>query len=137
MNKHPKPLFQKRNSPPPRMINFVNIFITPPKTFQFDLGVAGKEMMTLSALYRSCQFSAKPPDYSASVTQCVTHFHTATLSPKRMLPLMFCIYNLRFQTNQCLIITLVYYLRISVPSSMIRYRCSSRFKNTSTPSECS
>ena len=38
------------------MINFVNIFITPPKTFQFDLGVAGKEMMTLSALYRSCQF---------------------------------------------------------------------------------
>ena len=38
------------------MINFVNIFITPPKTFQFDLGVAGKEILTLSALYRSCQF---------------------------------------------------------------------------------
>ena len=31
------------------MINFVNIFITPPKTFQFDLGVAGKEILT-------CQF---------------------------------------------------------------------------------
>ena len=56
MNKHPEPLFQKRNSPPPGMINFVNIFITPPKTIQFDLGVAGKEILTLSALYRSCQF---------------------------------------------------------------------------------
>ena len=54
MNKHPEPLFQKRN--PPGMINFVNIVITPPKTFQFDLGVAGKEILTLSALYRSCQF---------------------------------------------------------------------------------
>ena len=56
MNKHPEPLFQKRNFPPPGMINFVNVFITPPKTFQFDLGVAGKEILTLSALYRSCQF---------------------------------------------------------------------------------
>ena len=56
MNKHPEPLFQKRNSPPPGMINFVNIFITPTKTFQFDLGVVGKEILTLSALYRSCQF---------------------------------------------------------------------------------
>ena len=56
MNKHPEPLFQKRNFRPPGMINFVNIFITPPKTFQFDLGVAGKEILTLSALYRSSQF---------------------------------------------------------------------------------
>ena len=62
MNKHPVisqrnfPLFQKRNFPPPRMINFANIFITPPKTFQFDLGVTGKEILTLSALNRSCQF---------------------------------------------------------------------------------
>ena len=56
MNKHPEPLFQKRNFSPPGMINFANIFITPPKTFQFDLGVAGKEILTLSALYRSCQF---------------------------------------------------------------------------------
>ena len=56
MNKHPEPLFQKRNFSPPWMINFANIFITPPKTFQFDLGVAGKEILTLSALYRSCQF---------------------------------------------------------------------------------
>ena len=56
MNKHPEPLFQKRNFSPPGMINFANIFITPPKTFQFDLGVAGKEILTLFALYRSCQF---------------------------------------------------------------------------------
>ena len=56
MNKHPEPLFQKRNFSPPGMINFANIFITPPKTVQFDLGVAGKEILTLSALCRSCQF---------------------------------------------------------------------------------
>ena len=56
MNKHPEPLFQKRNFSPPGMINFANIFITLPKTFQFDLGVAGKEILTLSALYRFCQF---------------------------------------------------------------------------------
>ena len=55
MNKHPEPLFQKRTFSPPGRINFANIFITPPKTFQFDLGVAGKEILTLSALYRSCQ----------------------------------------------------------------------------------
>ena len=56
MNKHPEPLFQKRTFSPPGRINFANIFITPPNTFQFDLGVAGKEILTLSALYRSCQF---------------------------------------------------------------------------------
>ena len=55
MNKHPANRYFK-NGTPPGMINFVNIFITPPKTFQFDLGVAGKEILTLSALYRSCQF---------------------------------------------------------------------------------
>ena len=38
------------------MINFSNIFITSPKTFNLPLGVAGKEILTLSALYRSCQF---------------------------------------------------------------------------------
>ena len=38
------------------MINFSNIFITSPKTFNLSLGVAGKEILTLSALYRSCQF---------------------------------------------------------------------------------
>ena len=44
MNKRSEPLFQKSNvSPPLRMINFSNFFITPPKTFQLSLGVAGKE----------------------------------------------------------------------------------------------
>ena len=56
MNKHPEPLLQKRTFSPPGRINFANVFITPSKTFQFDLGVAGKEILTLSALYRSCQF---------------------------------------------------------------------------------
>ena len=56
MNKHSEPLFQKSNFSPPGMINFSNIFITPPKTFQFDLGVEGKEILTLSAFYRSGQF---------------------------------------------------------------------------------
>ena len=56
MNKHSEPLFQKRNFSPLGMTNFATIFITPPKTFQFDLGVVGKEILTLSALYRSCKF---------------------------------------------------------------------------------
>ena len=56
MNKHLEPLFQKSNVSSPGMIKFSNIFITPPKTFQFGLGVAGNEILTLSALYRSCQF---------------------------------------------------------------------------------
>ena len=61
MNKHSEPLFQKSNFSPSGMINFSTIFITPPKTFQFVLiGVAGKEILTLSALSRS---SAKRPDY--------------------------------------------------------------------------
>ena len=38
------------------MINFSNFLITPPKTLQLSLGVAGKEILTLSALSRSCQF---------------------------------------------------------------------------------
>ena len=57
MNKHSEPLFQKSNfSHTPGMIRFSNFFITPPKTFQLSLGVAGKEVLTLSALSRSCQF---------------------------------------------------------------------------------
>ena len=56
MNKYSEPLFQKSNFSPPGMINFSNIFITSPKTFNLSLGVAGKEILTLSALYRSCQF---------------------------------------------------------------------------------
>ena len=56
MNKYSEPLFQKSNFSPPGMINFSNIFITSPKTFNLSLGVAGKEILTLSALSRSCQF---------------------------------------------------------------------------------
>ena len=55
MNKHSEPLFQKSNFSPGGMINFSNFFITPPKTFQLSLGDAGKEILTLSALSRSCQ----------------------------------------------------------------------------------
>ena len=57
MNKYSEPLFQKSNfSHPGRMINFSNIFITSPNTFNLSLGVAGKEILTLSPLSRSCQF---------------------------------------------------------------------------------
>ena len=44
------------NTPPPGMIHFSTIFITSPKTFNVSLGVAGKEILTLSALYQSFQF---------------------------------------------------------------------------------
>ena len=56
MTKYSEPLFQKSNFLPPGMMNFSNIFITSPKTFNLSLVVAGKEILTLSALYRSCQF---------------------------------------------------------------------------------
>ena len=56
MNKHSELLFQKSNFSPPGVINFSNFFITPPETFQLSLGVARKEILTLSALSRSCQF---------------------------------------------------------------------------------
>ena len=44
MNKHSEPLFQKSNflPPPPGMINFSNIFITSPKTFQFAIRSRGE-----------------------------------------------------------------------------------------------
>ena len=69
MNKPSEPLFQKSNFSPPRMINFSNIFITPPKAFQFVLGVAGKEILTLSALYRSCQFLPLSDRTSMSINE--------------------------------------------------------------------
>ena len=56
MNKNSEPLFQKSNFSPPGSDTFFELFITPPKTFQLSLGVAGKEILTLSALSRSCQF---------------------------------------------------------------------------------
>ena len=42
MNKHSEPLFQKSNFSPPGMINFSNIFITSPKTFQFVIRSRGE-----------------------------------------------------------------------------------------------
>ena len=50
------------------MINFSNFFITPPKTFQLSLGVAGKRntdffnFVTISPI-----FAAKRPDYENRV----------------------------------------------------------------------
>ena len=43
MNKRSEPLFQKSNFSLPGSDKFFNFFITPPKTFQLFLGVAGKE----------------------------------------------------------------------------------------------
>ena len=90
MNKHSEPLFQKSNVSPPGMINFSNIFITPPKTFQFDLGVAGKEILTLSALYRSCQFLPL-----SDRTICPTLFTDNIACEQALflsyLPVMFCL----------------------------------------------
>ena len=55
MNKRSEPLFQKSNFLPPGSDKFLN-FITLSKTFELSLGVAGKRILTLSALSRSCQF---------------------------------------------------------------------------------
>ena len=76
MNKHPEPLFQKRTFSPPGRINFANIFITPQKTFQFDLGVVGKEILTLSALYRSCQFLPLSDRTTIWVSQLAQKLHS-------------------------------------------------------------
>ena len=88
MNKHPEPLFQKRNFSPRGMINFANIFITPPKTFQFDLGVTGKEILTLSALYRSCQFlplsNRTKSRYAANFNMKGNHVFFQALNTDRM-----------------------------------------------------
>ena len=50
MNKYSEPLFQKSNFSPPRDDKFFEYLITSPKTFNLSLGVAGKEILTLSAL---------------------------------------------------------------------------------------
>ena len=63
MNKHSGPLFQKSNSSPPGMINFWNFFITPPKTFQLSLGVAGKRNTDFVSFVTILPiFVAKRPD---------------------------------------------------------------------------
>ena len=62
MNKHPEPLFQKRTFSPPGRINFANIFITPPKTFQFDFG--GERNTDFVRFVQILPiFAVKRPDY--------------------------------------------------------------------------
>ena len=66
MNKHSEPLFQKSNFSPPGMINFSNILITPPKTFQFVLR-SREERNTDFVRFVTILpiFAAKWPDYLA------------------------------------------------------------------------
>ena len=50
--------------PLPRMINFSNFFITPPKPFQLSLGVAGKRNTDFVSFVTILPiFAAKRPDY--------------------------------------------------------------------------
>ena len=64
MNKHSEPLFQKSNFSPPGMINFSNIFITPPKTFQFVLRSRGERNTDFVRFVTILPiFAAKRPDY--------------------------------------------------------------------------
>ena len=64
MNKHSGPLFQKSNfSHPPPDDKFSNFFITPPKTFQLSLGVAGKRNTDFVSFVTILPiFAAKRPD---------------------------------------------------------------------------
>ena len=63
VNKRSEPLFQKSNFSPPGMINFLNFFITPPKTFQLSSGVAGKENTDFVSFVTILPiFVAKRPD---------------------------------------------------------------------------
>ena len=55
-NKRSEPLFQKIIFYPPGSDKSLNFFITPPKTFQLSLRVAGKRILTLSTLSRSSEF---------------------------------------------------------------------------------
>ena len=66
MNKRSEPLFQKSNfSPSPRSDKFLNFFITPPKTFQLSLGVAGKENTDFVSLVTILPiFAAKRLEFS-------------------------------------------------------------------------
>ena len=66
MNKRSEPLFQKSNfSPSPGSDKFLNFFITPPKTFQLSLGVAGKENTDFVSLVTILPiFAAKRLEFS-------------------------------------------------------------------------
>ena len=64
MKKRSEPLFQKSNFLPPGSDKFLNFFITPPKTFQLSLGVAGKENTDFVSFVTILPiFAAKRPDY--------------------------------------------------------------------------
>ena len=69
MNKRSEPLFQKGNfspPPPPRSDKFLNFFITPQKTFQLSLGVAGKDntdFVSSVFVFVLPIFAAKRPDH--------------------------------------------------------------------------
>ena len=63
MSKRSEPLFQKSNFSPPWSDKFLNFFITPPKTFQLSLGVAGKENTDFVSFVTILPiFAAKRPD---------------------------------------------------------------------------
>ena len=69
MNKHSEPLFQKSNFAPPGMINFSNIFITPPKTFQFVLRSRGERNTDFVRFVTILPiFAAKRPDYYSQLS---------------------------------------------------------------------
>ena len=64
MNKRSEPLFQKSNFSRPGSDKFLNFFITPPKTFQLSLGIAGKENTDFVSFVTILPiFAAKRPDY--------------------------------------------------------------------------
>ena len=69
MNKHSEPLFQNPRDDifiisPPEMINFSNILITPPKTFQFVLRSRGERNTDFVRFVTILPiFAAKRPDY--------------------------------------------------------------------------
>ena len=66
MNKRSEPLFQKSIFSLPGSDKFSNFFITPPKTFQLSLGVAGKESTDFVSFVTILPiFAAKRPDYPA------------------------------------------------------------------------
>ena len=65
MNKRSELLFQKSNFSPPGSDKFLNFIITPPKTFQLSLEVAGKENTDFVVSFATISpiFAAKRPGY--------------------------------------------------------------------------
>ena len=66
--------------PLPRMINFSNFFITPPKPFQLSLGVAGKRNTDFVSFVTILPiFTAKRPDYRGDA-RCLQPLKERTLN---------------------------------------------------------